>query len=112
MKTIISELVSQKKMSGAKLSSIEPISFNAALELSYSNKIDTINYCYSETRQTKCNEISLIHAKKSDLDRIKQFYKIEGGFDDQFGYVENIIKRNELYMCEINEENVKNGIIK
>ena len=106
MNMIISELINNNMIVSAHLSSIEPISFNISLILAKSTQVNTINYTFS-SEQEKVVSIAMLDLNKAsqqDTDRIKVFFKNEIGFDDSFGYTQNLIQRGEIYIVE--EDNV------
>ena len=100
---IVKELVKNETISSATLSSIEPVSFNACLEHAKSVKKDSINYQFEVTQKQNLKSdltISLRLAVKADIESIQSFFKSEIGFDDTFGYTENLVFRKEIYLLE------------
>lgn len=104
MQDVLTFLIDSKRVVGAKVSSIEPITFSACLFHATSCEADTYNYGYLESFQPaeRDTPLSLRTATLEDLEGLKGFYKNEGGFDDQFGYSENLINRSEVYFYEEN----------
>jgi predicted acetyltransferase len=104
MQAVITQLIKEKLANSAKLSSIEPISFNAALYLSKSIEKDSINYQYipAQTQQTVAN-LSLQLGQKADADKLRAYMKEEFGFDDNFGYTDERIERQEIYYLSDSE---------
>jgi len=106
MNTIVTELINTKMIISAHLSSIEPTSFNTCLLFSKSIQAHTINYTFSSEQEKRVNTdvLNLNKACTQDSDRIRTFFKSEIGFEDSFGYTENLIQRGEIYIVE--EENI------
>lgn len=102
MSETIVNLIKSKHISSAKLSSIEIVSFNACLLHSKSIEPDTYNYQFSNNPQQSIIEetLALRLAELEDVSTIKTFYKNEIGFDDQFGYVKNLVQRKALFLAE------------
>lgn len=102
MNAIISELINNNMIVSAHLSSIEPTSFNASLMLAKSTQVNTINYTFSSEQEkvVSTDVLSLNKASLHDTDRIKSFFKSVIGFEDSFGYTENLIQRGEIYIVE------------
>lgn len=102
MAEAIKQLIDSKMIVAAKLSSIEPISFNSCLAHSKSLKSDTINYKYTNQQKKNIsnNEIQLRSANSDDIQNIKAFFNSEIGFNDQFGYTENLVNQKQLYLYE------------
>lgn len=92
-------MVEQNLITNAKLSAIEPVSFNACLAVSTTNNEDTICYEFSGHKENEV-EISLVNAQAKDEETIKEFYKTQVGFEDTFGYTQNLINRQELYIVK------------
>lgn len=92
----LQSLIATEAISSAKLSSIEPISFNACLALSSS--INSNTYCYQYDSAPTLEELDLQVADMEDVAELKAFFKEQIGFDDNFGYTENLIQRKELHM--------------
>tara|TARA_R110000868_G_scaffold368227_2_gene631231 strand:+ start:1999 stop:2796 length:798 start_codon:yes stop_codon:yes gene_type:complete len=112
MPDCINALIDDEVITSAKLSSIEPVSFNACLDRSLSVKKNTINYHYSIHQKKLINpKLNTKHRKAMirDLDSVKLFLNVEIGFDDQYGYSENIINRKEAFLFEENGEIVAIG---
>lgn len=99
-KQVISSLIDQKLISNAKLSAIEPVSFNACLALSNAVEEDTFCYEFSDHSDARDNGISLEPAQADDLETVRSFYKTQVGFDDNFGYTQNLIDRQELFLAK------------
>ena len=111
MNATIGDLITSKHIRSAKLSSIEVVSFNACLLHSKSIESDTINYQYTNNpSQNNTKEtIALRTAEPKDVASIQSFYKNEIGFDDQFGYVKNLVHRKELYLAESSNSIIATG---
>ena len=111
MNGTIGNLITSKHINSAKLSSIEIVSFNACLTHSKSIESDTINYQFSNNLQQKNTEesIELRLAEHKDIATIQSFYNNEIGFDDQFGYVKNLVQRKALYVAESSKSIIATG---
>lgn len=99
MRTIIRELIDSKHISSASLSTIEPVSFNACIFLSQSIKSNTFCYKYSNhpLNDEKSLKVELVTPEHSNA--LRSYYKEHVGFDDTFGYVDNLVSRKELYFA-------------
>jgi len=106
MKTIVAELINRSVIILAHLSSIEPTVFNTCLLFSKAIEANTINYTFSSVQEKNVSAgiLNLNKATIHEGDKIRAFFKEEIGFEDSFGYTENLIKRGEIYIVE--EENV------
>ena len=84
------------------MSSIEPTIFNTCLLFAKSIQANTINYTFSskQGKRVGTDILNLNKATTLDADRIRTFFKEEIGFDDSFGYVDNLIQRGEIYVVE------------
>lgn len=98
MSVVIKNLIDSKLISSASLSSIEPVSFNACLFHSKSIKPNTFCYEYSKRMLNNDDSLKVELVSIKDSENIRTFYKTHVGFDDTFGYVDNLISRKELYM--------------
>lgn len=98
IKDVVRSLIDSKLITSASLSAIEPVSFNACLCLSKS--ITTNTFCYQYSNKALDDEnplnIELVATKHSNA--VRSYYKDHVGFDDTFGYVDNLVSRKELYM--------------
>lgn len=96
----IISLIQLEIIKSAKLSSNEPLAFNACLNLSKS--INTNTYCFqysnSDTKTTSTLKLDLVTLQ--DIPVIKSFLKEQVGMDDTFGYTENLVERKEIYMLK------------
>jgi len=97
---MIKALIDSKHIASAKLSSNEPISFNACLALSKSIKANT--FCFEHTNVIReidsTLELALVMAE--DIPSVKKFLKEQVGMDDTFGYTENLVSRREIFMIK------------
>ena len=109
MRTIIKNLIDSKLIKLASLSSIEPIAFNACLFHSKSTTANTLCYEYSNILFDDENSIivELVTPKYSNA--IRSYYKEHVGFDDTFGYVDNLVSRKELFMVLENDTIIATG---
>lgn len=100
MGNIIEELIKSELITSASLSSNEPIAFNACLFHSKSNKTNT--FCFEhlggviEVGSTLNIEI----VTTADIPAIKAFLKEQVGMDDNFGYTENLVSRQEIFLVK------------
>ncbi|TSE05277.1 GNAT family N-acetyltransferase [Aquimarina algiphila] len=109
MYNVIQSLIESKLISSASLSSIEPVSFNACL--SHSKSIQTNTLCFQYVNRKSKNESSLDVKLVSERDTqgIKTFLMDQIGFEDDFGYTENLIQRKEFYMVKESETIIATG---
>ncbi|MCK0178463.1 GNAT family N-acetyltransferase [Flavobacteriaceae bacterium S0862] len=98
MRTIIRNLIDSKLISSASLSAIEPVSFNACLYLSKSLATNTLCYEYSNRALDDENSLNVELVSPKYSNAIRSYYKEYVGFDDTFGYVDNLVSRKELYL--------------
>ena len=100
MDCAVKSLIDSKLISGAKLSSIEPVSFNACL--TYSRSVQTNTFCFQYSNRPLQNGslLNLELVLQEDLQTVKSFLKDQIGFDDTFGYTENLVQRRELYVVK------------
>jgi len=111
MKTIVAELINTNMIVSAHLNSIALTLFNTCLLFSKSIEANTINYTFSSEQEKIVNTdiLNLNKASNNDGDRIRAFFKEEIGFDDSFGYTDNLIKRGEIYVVEEGDEIIATG---
>jgi len=102
MNTVVTELINKCLIISAHLSSIEPTLFNTCLLSAKSIQANTINYTFSSEQEKRVGTdvLNLNKATTLDADRIRAFFKEEIGFDDSFGYTDNLIQRGEIYVVE------------
>lgn len=104
MNNAIEELIEVKLITGARLSSIEPISFNACLVHSKSTIENTSCFHYSGSPSANQPLLNIELVSEEDIPAIKDFLLSQLGFDDNFGYTENLVSRKEIY--QIRESNI------
>ena len=109
MRTIVRELIDSKHISSASLSAIEPVSFNACLFHSKSIKTNTFCYEYSNLPLDDENSLIVELVTPEYTNAIRSYYKEHVGFNDTFGYVDNLVSRNELYMSLENNTIIATG---
>lgn len=97
---IIKEILRTKLINSASLSSNEPISFNACLSISKSIKINTYCFDYFSKAIPENSELNLELVQSQDIDDIKSFLNNQIGFEDTFGYTENLVTRKEIFMLK------------
>jgi len=100
MKHTVQELLDLEIITCARLSSNEPIAFNACLSLAKSITPNTL--CYQHTNlpidiNAECN---IAIATAADISDIKLFLKEQVGMDDTFGYTENLVSRKEIFVIK------------
>lgn len=100
MTPVIEELVKKKLIRSASLSSKEPIAFNACLSLSKSIQAHTLCFEHLNTAMEVNSNLNVTMVSTEDLPAIKSFYKEQVGMDDTFGYTENLVSRQELFMVK------------
>lgn len=93
----------------AKLSSMEPISFNACLKHSKSISPNTLCYQFSDAQTVQAELLNMQLATPADADAMRTFFKTQIGFDDTFGYTTNLIERKELFFAEESGEIIATG---
>lgn len=111
MQEVLESLISSELILSAKLSSIEPIAFNTCLAMAKTIDINTFNYRHSDDQKQEIANIplSLRPIRQEDLDTVKLYLKAEIDFDDQFGYVENLLERQEMYLIKEADELIATG---
>lgn len=109
MNKVIHSLIESKLISSAKLSSIEPISFNACL--AYSKSVDVNTYCFQYSSQQKADQelLKMELVSPKEINAIKKFFKDQVAFDDNFGYTENLVQRKELYVYKDSDKIIATG---
>jgi GNAT superfamily N-acetyltransferase len=100
MESTVCKLIDSKLISTAMLSSIESVSFNACLAQSTSTIPNTCCFLYANTVSTKAFPQHLTLASKTDVEAIKTFYNERVGFNDNFGYTQNLVNRKELFILK------------
>lgn len=111
MQVVLEALINSELMRSARLSSIEPIAFNICLALAKGIEINTFNYRHSDEQEQGVADmpLNLRPITPEDVDTVKRYLKAEIGFDDQFGYVENLLERQEMYLIEEADELIATG---
>lgn len=100
MEKIIKALIELKLISSASLSSNEPVAFNACL--AHSKSIKTNTFCFQHSNKNIENDSSLNVelVTQEDIPAIKAFLKEQVNMDDTYGYTENLVERNEIFMVK------------
>lgn len=100
MSNTIKTLIEKELITTASLSSNEPISFNACLF--HSNSVKTNTFCFEYSNRPVGNEpeMNVKCVTQEDISDVKAFFKNQIGFDDTFGYTENLVQRKELYLVK------------
>lgn len=111
MNDVVKELISSGLITSAKLSSIEPVSFNACLALAKDIKVDTLNYHHNDQQEQQVADgrLNLRPITENDLATVKSYLIEQIGFDDTFGYTENLLQRQEMYLIEEAGELIATG---
>ena len=109
MDSVVHSLVESKLITSAKLSSNEPIAFNACLTHSKSLQQNTLCYQYANSARITLPSLPLQLATSGDASIIRTFLKDQIGFDDTFGYVDNLVNRKEIYMWKEGEQLMATG---
>lgn len=104
MAQVVAELIESKLITSASLSSNEPISFNACLSLSKGIKTNTFCFEHSNTPMDIETSLHMNLAKAKDIPLIKVFLKEQVGMDDTFGYTEDLVSREAIFI--VKESNV------
>lgn len=99
MHRTIKSLIDSGLITSAKLSSIEPISFNACLTISKSIQTNTLCFHYSG-QPMKHEPLNIVPVHEGDIPEVRTFLKEQIGFDDTFGYTANLVTRQELFMIK------------
>ena len=103
MEEVISSLIDSKLIRSASLSSNEPISFNVCLAKSKAIKINTFCYQHSNKHINVKSTLNLELVSSEDIPAIKTFLKEQVGMEDTFGYTENLVSRNEIFVIKEEE---------
>lgn len=109
MAKVIQSLVEAELISSAKLSSIEPVGFNACLSQAKSTETNTLCYQFAETQEVDIASIDMALVKTENIRDIQAFFKDQIQFDDNFGYTENLVQRNELFVLKKGNEIMATG---
>ncbi|WP_420320797.1 GNAT family N-acetyltransferase [Flagellimonas sp.] len=100
MNTVLEALIEEKLIVSASLSSNEPIAFNACLLYSKSMKPNTFCFQHINSKVETNSTLNVELVSESDIPEIKSFLKEQIGMDDTFGYTENLVNRQEIYMVK------------
>ncbi len=100
MSNTIKTLIEKELITSASLSSNELVSFNACLFHSNSVKTNTFCFEYRDRPIGNETEMNVQHVSQEDISDVKAFFKNQIGFDDTFGYTENLVQRKELYLVK------------
>ncbi len=109
MYSVIESLIESKLINSASLSSIEPVSFNACLSHSKSIQKNTLCFQYVDRKSKYESSLDVKLVSERDTQEIKTFLKDQIGFEDDFGYTENLIQRKEFYMVKESETIIATG---
>lgn len=100
MSATITSLIGNGLVTSAKLSSMEPISFNACLLHAKSISANTFCYQFLQDQNVTAAQLEMKLAEETDTDAMRTFFREQIGFDDTFGYTANLIGRKELFFAE------------
>lgn len=104
MSSVIQSLIEKQLITSASLSSNDPIGFNACLLHSKSMAPNTFCFQHTNAKVVTNATLDIQLVTESDIPEIKSFFKEQIGMDDTFGYTENLVNRQEIYMIkEANE---------
>lgn len=109
MDSSIEALIASGLIASAKLSSIEPAAFNAALGHSKAIKKNTLCYAFSKHPLVEAKRLELHPVSTDYADGIRAFFKSQIGFEDNFGYTDNLIARKELFKIENHKSLIATG---
>lgn len=104
MEHVITALVDSELITSASLSSNEPISFNTCLSLSKSIKANTFCFEHTGIPVDIDSTLKVELVTNDDIPAVKAFLKEQVGMDDTFGYTENLVSRNEIYVVKEADE--------
>lgn len=97
---VVKELIDSTLIVSAHMGSNEPIAFNACLFHSKSIKTHTFCFEYAHRSVENTNSLNIEKVTSEDIPLIKDFFKNQLGFDDSFGYTENLVDRKEIFMIK------------
>ncbi|OIQ27574.1 MAG: GNAT family N-acetyltransferase [Bacteroidetes bacterium MedPE-SWsnd-G2] len=97
---VVKQLIAQKIIASASLSSNEPIAFNAFLKISKSKDVNTFCFQHVNEEMKLESELNLELVTEESILDIKLFLKTQLGMDDTFGYTENLVRRKEIFMLK------------
>lgn len=97
---VVNELVAQKIIEKASLSSNEPILFNAVLGKATKKQINTFCFQHTNVKVKTDSKLAITLANDADISNFKIFLKEQLEMDDTFGYTENLINRKELFLVK------------
>ena len=100
----IQYLVQQKLISSARLSSNEPIGFNISLLHSKSICPHTFCFEYFNDEVEIEKELIIDLVSSEEIWEVKEFMSAQIGFNDTFGYTENLVNRKELFLLRVDNK--------
>lgn len=109
MDQVIQSLIESGLITSAKLSSIEPVGFNACMSQAISTEPNTFCYQFAEAQKVDISPINMVLVGEEDINLVKTFFLDEIQFDDNFGYTENLVERKELFMLREEDEIMATG---
>ena len=104
MEEVVQTLTETKLITSAKLSAMEPASFHTCLMLAQSAQANTFCFHFSERRPEETPALDLILANEENIAALKAFMKEQLGFEDTFGYTEDLVQRAAIYMLKAEGE--------
>ncbi len=98
MNQIILSLIDSGYITSATMGSCEPVSFNACLR--YANSLTTHTFCYEYARREANipKALNLEQVGNESIPTIQSFFSDQLGFEDNFGYTQNLVDRGEIFM--------------
>ncbi len=100
----IASLIKTGLISSASLSSSESIVFNTCLSNSKALKTNTFCFQHLNKLMDVDDHLKLELVVERHIPMVKSFLKEQVGMVDTFGYTENLVKREEIYMILDNNE--------
>lgn len=103
MDKVIQELISDGLIKSASLSSNEPVAFNSCLLHSKSLKTNTFCFQHLNKEVEIDSNLNIELVTTDNIPFVKLFLKEQVGMDDTFGYTENLVAREEIFMLKESE---------
>ncbi|UZR96329.1 GNAT family N-acetyltransferase [Chondrinema litorale] len=103
MSKTIKELIKAELVKSASLSSNEPIAFNACLFQSKSVRTNTFCFEHLNKEMEVSSNLNIELVTTDDIPSVKLFLKEQIGFDDTFGYTQNLVTKKEIFKLKESE---------
>ncbi len=100
LNTTVAELIEQKLIKSASLSSNFAVAFNSCLHHSTSIKTNTLCFEHVNKEVDLRSDYKLNLVTAGDIPLVKAFLLDQLGMDDTFGYTENLVDRKEIFMLK------------